>query len=73
MPYNTKRIRLACKSKYNFKSKNQVILLMIINGKKWHYLAVKSLPALLRRITSDHNGHFYCLNCFHSYSTEKKT
>ena len=27
--YNTKKIRLACKSKYNFKRKNQVILLMI--------------------------------------------
>ena len=26
----------------------QVILLMIIYGEKWHYLEVKSLPALLR-------------------------
>ena len=40
--YNTKKIRLACKSKYNFKRKNQVIFLMITDGKKWHYLAVKS-------------------------------
>ena len=39
---------------------------------KRHYLAVKCLPALLRRITSNHNGDFYCLNCFHSYSTKEK-
>ena len=34
--------------------------------KKWHYLAVRSLPALLRGITSNHHGDFYFLNCFHS-------
>ena len=52
VPYNTKEIRLACKSKYNFKRKNQVIFLMLTHGKKLHYLAVKSLFKLLRRITS---------------------
>ena len=45
---------------------------MITDGKKWHCLAVKSLSALLRGITSNHNGDFYCLNCFHSYSTKNK-
>ena len=45
---------------------------MITDGKKWHYLGVKPLPALFRRITSIHNGDFYCLNCFHSYSTKNK-
>ena len=30
------------------------------------------MSALFRRITSNHNGGFYCLNCFHSYSTEKR-
>ena len=45
---------------------------MITDGTKWHYLAVKSLSALLRGITSNHNGDFYCLNCFHSYSTKEK-
>ena len=42
------------------------------DGKKWRNLAIKSLPALLRGITSNHNGDFYCLNCFHLYSTLKK-
>ena len=56
----------------NFKRENQVILLMITGGKKWHYLAVKRLSALLRGITSNHNGDFYCLKCFHSYSAKSK-
>ena len=70
MPYNTEDIILAYKSKHNFKRENQVILLIITDGKKWHYLAMKSLPALLREMTSNHHGDFYCLNCFHSYSTK---
>ena len=45
---------------------------MIIDGKLWHYLAVKGFSALLRGITSEHKGVFYCLNCFHLYSTDKK-
>ena len=42
------------------------------DSNRWHYLAVKSLPALLREITSNHHGDFYCLNCFHSYTTHNK-
>ena len=45
---------------------------MITDGKKWHYLAVKSLSPLLRGTISNHNGDFYCLNCFQSYSTKNK-
>ena len=40
--------------------------------KVWHYLAVKSLPALLRGTTSNHRRDFYCLNCFDSYTTHNK-
>ena len=48
-------------------------LLMITDGtSNWHCLAVKSISGLLRGITSNHNGEFYCLNCFHSYTTERK-
>ena len=39
---------------------------------RWHYLVVKSLPALFRGTTSNHHGDFYCLNCFHSYTTHNK-
>ena len=44
---------------------------MITESQKWHYLTVKSVPALLGEITWNHYGDFYCLNCFDSYSTEK--
>ena len=72
MPHNAKEIRHAYKSKHNLERKNQVILLMITDGKKWHYLAVKSLPALFMGITSKCEGDFYYLNCFCSYRTENK-
>ena len=39
---------------------------------KWDYLAVKNLPTLLREITSNHHGDFYCSNCFHLYRTHNK-
>ena len=71
VPYNTEKISLAYKSKYSFKHENQVILLIITDGKKWHHVAVKSLSALLRGITSNNNGDFYYLICSHSYSTKK--
>ena len=66
VPCNTEEIRITYKSKYNHKRGNRVILLIITNGEKWHYLAIKSLLALLRGLTSNHNREFYCSNCFHS-------
>ena len=48
------------------------ILLMIINGKKRHYLALKNLcTALFRGITSKNNEHFYFLNRLYSLRTKK--
>ena len=41
VPHNTEKIRHAYKSKYNLTRENQIILLMITDGEKWHYLAVK--------------------------------
>ena len=67
-----KKIKRAYKSKYNLTRENQVILLMITDGEKWHYLAVKRLSALFRGITSKHDGDFYCLNCFQSYTAENQ-
>ena len=73
VPYNTKKIRPAYVSKYNYKRRNQVVLLMITNNdENWHYLTVKSIPKLLNGITSKYNADFYCLNCFHSYRTKNK-
>ena len=64
VPHNTRKNNLTCDK--------QVILLMITDGEKWHYLTVKILSGLLRGITSTHKEDFYCLNCFHSYGTKNK-
>ena len=72
-PHNKKEIEPEYTSKYNYKRKTQVILLIITDDdNRWRYLAVKSLPALFRGITSSNNGDFYCFNCFHSYRTLNK-
>ena len=43
-----------------------------VNINNCHYLAIENISGLLRGITSNHNGDFYCLNCFHSYTTKEK-
>ena len=71
VPHNKKEICVTCRSKYNRKRENQVVLLMITNGEKYHYVALNSIPIddgynrsmrslsrLFRGITSNHNGDF---------------
>ena len=64
VPHKTKKIHVAYKSKHNLTREKQVILLMISNEENWHYVVVKSLPGLLKGITSSHNEDFYCLDFF---------
>ena len=68
----TNKISVVYKSKYNNKRKKQVILLMIGDGIKYHYLAVTNLSGLLQGNSSNHRGDFYYLNCFNSYITKNK-
>ena len=71
VPHKTEEIRPAYISKHNNPRNIHANLLMITDGYgNWHYLAIKSIPALLRELTSTHNGDYYCLNCFHSYRTQ---
>ena len=72
IPKNIKTIRVAYRSEYNHKRKKQVILLMITDGRKWHYLAVTNLSAFLAKTSSNHDEDFICLNCFNSYTTKNK-
>ena len=72
VPHNTRKIHVAYNSKHNLTRENQIILIMITHGEKWHYLMVKNLSGLLRGITSSHAGDFYCLNCFCAYFTKNK-
>ena len=82
--HNEKNITHVYKSKHNHTCKNQVVLVMITDGEKWHYTALKneetengffcptkSLCRLFKGITSNHKGDFYCLNCLHSFRTYK--
>ena len=64
VPHNTKKLQLAYISKYNLTHNKQIILLMITNGGKWHYLVVKNLSGLLRRITSNHNADLLLFKLF---------
>ena len=59
-------------AKYNNRRKKQVILFMITNGKKQHYLAVNNLSAIFKKISLNHYGDFYYLNCCSSYTTKNK-
>ena len=45
---------------------------MITNGKKFHYLAVSNLSALLQGNSSNHHEDFYCLYRFNSYTSKNK-
>ena len=60
VPYNTKNINIAYKSKNNLTQERQIILLTISDGQKWHYLVVKNLSGLLRGITSNYKEDFCC-------------
>ena len=44
---------------------------MITDSKKWHYLAVTTLSALLHENSSNQKEDLYCLNCFNSYTSKK--
>ena len=72
IPHNAKTINVAYRSEYSNKRNKQVILLIITNDKKPHYLAVTDISVLFQKISSNHNGDFYCLNCFSSYTTKNK-
>ena len=57
VPYKTQEIRPAYISKHNKTRYIQANLLMITDGNgNWHYLAIKSISALLSGLTSTHNG-----------------
>ena len=83
VPNDEKEINLAYKSKYNRKRENQVVLLLITDGEKWHYIALKSahtddgfnrpirsLSRLFRGITVNHDGGFFCVNSLYSFRTD---
>ena len=82
VPFEEKNVCLEYISKRNFTTKNQIILLKITDGDKWHFLALpsisyedgvkrptKSLSRLMEGISSKSHGDFYCYGCLHSFCT----
>ena len=68
---NQKSINIARRSEFNGKRKKQVNLLMIVDGEKRHYTAVKNLSRLLGSMNSKHHGTYhYCVNCLNGFRTE---
>ena len=89
MHIEKKQHKIAYKSKYNRKRKNQVALLMITDNdqenteEKWHYIALKSIltddglirptrsvSALFRKVTSNHNDDVYFFGCLQPHRTD---
>ena len=59
------------KSKYNDREK-VVILLLIVDGEKRHYTAIKSLSRLLGNSNSKHGcKQHFCLNCLQGFHSER--
>ena len=57
---------------YNSNHKKQVILIMVLNGEEWHYLAVTKIFVLSKEIRSTLDCNFYCLNSLLSLRNLKK-
>ena len=79
VPHNIETIRVAYRSEYNRKRKNNVNFLMITDGTKWRYLAITNMSTLLEGKSSDHHRDFYCIQmpkCFEKilkYNPGKKS
>ena len=64
-------IYTARRSERNVKCKKQVNLLMIVDGEKRHYTAIKNISRLLSKLNgkTQHTYH-YCMNCLNGFRTE---
>ena len=67
-----KKIYPAYVSKHNSNREKQVILLMVLNGEKLHYFAIKHLLSLLKGIKSKNSGDFYCLSFLLFFRTKNQ-
>ena len=66
---NEQKISHLYKSEFNKSRENQIILLMIIDNEKQHYLFVKNLNTLLKRHYACCEN--YCINCLKQFRTKK--
>ena len=60
----------ARRSELKVKCKNQVNLLMIVDGEKRHYTAIKSISRLLKSLIGSQKGAYhFCMNCLNGFRT----
>ena len=61
------------RSERNVKCKKQVNLLMIEDGEKRHYTAIKSISRLLKSLNATHKGAYhFCINCFNGFGQRQQ-
>ena len=59
------------RSEHNVKCKNQVNLLMIEDGEKRHYTAIKNISRLLSKLNKKtRRAYHFCMNCLNGFRTE---
>ena len=65
-----KNIYTVRRSEPNVKCKKHVNLLMIENGEKWHYTAIKTISRLLKSLNATHkDAYHFCMNCLNGFRT----
>ena len=66
-----KNIYTVRRSEHNVKSKKQVNLLMIVDGEKRHYTAIKNISRLLSKLNGKtRRAYHFCMNCLNGFRTE---
>ena len=67
----SQNIYTARRSERNTNCKKKLNLLMIVDGKKRHYNAIKSISRLLKSLNATHKGEYhFCMNCLNGFRTE---
>ena len=57
--------------RYSVHGNHKINLLLISEGRIWHYTTIKSLSRLLSRSNSKHHGkQYFCTNCLQSFMLE---
>ena len=67
----SQNIYTARRSERNVKCKKQVNLLMIVDGEKRHYTAIKNISRLLSKLNGKtKRAYHFCMSCLSSFQTE---
>ncbi|XP_057299355.1 uncharacterized protein LOC130629979 [Hydractinia symbiolongicarpus] len=62
-----------CRKSKHLDRKETVVLFLLCEGDKRHYIAVKNLSGVLSKANSKHkNKEYYCLNCLYGFQSEQK-